>query len=106
MKLVIIASPFAGDTKRNIAYGLACVKHSLLHNEAPIAGHLLLTQPGILNDQLVGDRLLGMRAGFAWLRVANILAVYIDHGISPGMKQEIELAQIHKVPVSYRKILS
>ena len=39
MKLVIVESPFAGDTERNIRYARACLADCLRRGEAPFASH-------------------------------------------------------------------
>jgi hypothetical protein len=85
MKLVIIESPYAGDVERNTAYARRCVLDSLRRGEAPIASHLLYTQPGILNDLVPEDRELGIAAGLAWRKPADMAAFYIDLGWSNGM---------------------
>ncbi len=86
----IIESPFAGDTKKNTEYARAALLDSLRRGEAPIASHLLHTQ--VLDDSKADDRLLGMQAGYAWISVAQQMAVYIDRGISDGMKLAVNLA--------------
>ena len=66
MKRVILESPYAGDVERNVAYARACLRDSLLRGEAPIASHLLYTQPGVLDDQIPEERQMGIDAGLAW----------------------------------------
>ena len=90
MKRVIVESPYAGDVKRNLAYARACVSNCLHRGESPIASHLLYTQPGILRDEVKGERELGIRAGLAWLAVADYSVYYTDCGWSRGM-----LAALH-----------
>jgi hypothetical protein len=85
MRLVIIESPFAGDIEGNIAYAKRAVHDCLLRGEAPIASHLLFTQPGVLDDNVPEERALGIEAGLAWYRVANMIVFYIDRGWSKGM---------------------
>ena len=102
--LVIIESPFAGDVEANIAYARKCVGDSLARGEAPIASHLLFTQPGILDDLVPGERALGIEAGLAWYRVADKCAVYADRGYSKGMGEGIARAHTHGVPVEFRTI--
>jgi hypothetical protein len=85
-RLVIIESPYAGDIKRNVAYARECVRDSLKRGEAPIASHLLYTQPGILRDDVPDERAWGMAAGLAWRHVAELSVFYIDLGWSSGMK--------------------
>ncbi len=103
-RLVIIESPFAGDVEANIEYARACVRDSVLRGEAPIASHLLFTQPGILNDDIPEERQLGIDAGLAWRAVADLSAVYIDRGISRGMEYGIRAAQDAGIPVERRAL--
>lgn len=105
MRLVILESPYAGDVVRNVEYARACVRDSLMRGEAPLASHLLYTQPGILNDDVIAERLRGIDAGLAWLAVAHATVAYLDHGISSGMAMGIDAAKAHGVPVVYRRIL-
>ena len=105
MKLVIIESPYAGDVKRNVAYARACVRDSLQRGEAPIASHLLYTQPGILDDNIPHERLWGIEAGLAWRRVAEATIVYEDYGITDGMHYGIVAAVSAGIPIIQRKIL-
>jgi hypothetical protein len=102
MRLVILESPYAGGTEENVAYARACVRDCLLRGESAIASHLLYTQPGILDDAVPEERELGIRAGLAWLTVADASVVYIDRGISEGMRQGIERARSLGVPVEER----
>ena len=108
MKLVIIESPYAGACRshetRNIEYAKQCIKDSLLRDESPIASHLLYTQPGILDDNIQAERQLGISAGVAWYRVAELCAVYTDLDISEGMKQGIQVARNNGVKVEFRTI--
>jgi hypothetical protein len=104
MKLVVLESPFAGRVLRNIEYARYCVRDSLTRGEAPIASHLLYTQPGILNDNDEKERLMGISAGLSWLKVADRSVVYEDFGISRGMEFGIAEAQKHGLPVEFRKL--
>lgn len=102
--LVIIESPFAGNVEGNIAYARKCVTDAVHRGEAPIASHLLFTQPGILDDDIPGERTLGIEAGLSWYRVADKCVVYEDRGFSKGMWHGIGRAQALGVPVEFRKI--
>lgn len=103
-RLVILESPFAGDVARNTAYARACLRDSVLRGEAPIASHLLYTQPGVLDDANPNEREQGIRAGLAWLQGAVASVVYTDRGITPGMDRGIEAARLAGVPVEYRTL--
>lgn len=105
MRRVVIESPFSGDIQRNIDYAKMCVRDSLSRGEAPIASHLLFTQPGILNDNIQEERFNGMRAGWAWIKSAECVVVYQDLGISGGMASGIAVARHWGVPIEYRNIL-
>lgn len=92
MKLVIIESPYAGEVDTNVDFARLCVRDSLKRGEAPIASHLLYTQPKILDDKVPEDRALGIAAGLEWRRVADLTAVYTNLGISKGMSDAINSA--------------
>lgn len=104
VRLVIIESPYAGNVEENTAYARACVRDSLLRGEAPIASHLLYTQPGILDDNVSIERQHGIDAGLAWRKVAEASVVYGDLGITKGMNYGIEAAREAGIPVEYRYI--
>lgn len=108
MRLVILETPFAAPTpegiEENIAYAKRCLKDCLLRGEAPIASHLLFTQPGVLDDTKPEERALGIGAGHAWYRTAEAAVVYIDRGISRGMQAGVEAAKAAGVPVELRSL--
>lgn len=104
MKRVVLESPFAGNIERNIAYARLCIRDMLSKDEAPIASHLLFTQPGVLDDNDKEQRKLGIEAGHSWIRVADTVAVYIDFGISPGMEIGIARAANAGVNIQYREL--
>lgn len=104
MRLVILESPYAGNVARNVAYARAALRDSLLRGEAPIASHLLYTQPGVLDDSIPAERAHGIEAGLAWRRVAEASVVYVDLGISEGMKIGMERAKLAGLPVEIRTI--
>ena len=105
-----LESPYAADTPEgidaNITYARACARDSLMRSEAPIASHLLHTQPGILGDKVPTDREIGIDAGLAWLQVAEATVVYTDRGISPGMQRGIQRVHQAGLWVDYRTLAS
>lgn len=104
MRLVILESPYAGDVEANVAYARAAMRDCLLRGEAPIASHLLYTQPGVLNDDIPEDRTLGIEAGLQWSRVAECAVFYVDRGWSFGMKSALVRHRVDGVPVEIRKL--
>lgn len=105
MRRVIIESPYAGDVAANVAFARACMRDSLERGEAPMASHLLYTQPGILSDDDPRERELGIAAGLAWGACAELTVVYVNLGISPGMQLGIEAAERCGRPVERRRLL-
>ena len=86
MLLTIVESPFAGNTKdevyRNKLYAQLALHDSLLRGEAPFASHLIYTL--VLDDKIPDERLLGMNAGWYWMRKAEQVAVYTDSQLVIG----------------------
>ena len=104
MRRVVLESPFAGDVEANLDYARRCVRDSVLRGEAPIASHLLFTQPGILDDLVPEERQLGIDAGLAWLIHADAMVLYGDRGMSPGMQEAMRIAQRCGVPTEVRML--
>ena len=104
MRLVIIESPYAGDIEANTEYARACVRDSLNRGEAPIASHLLYTQPGILRDEVPDERQWGIDAGLAWRRVAELAAFYTDRNWSGGMIAARRLYREEGFPYEVRSL--
>lgn len=103
---VCIESPFRGKNQaeyaRNTYYADAALLDSLARDEAPFVGHLLY--PRVLDDTGEDDRRRGIAADIAWLRGSERVAVYIDLGVSEGMREAIKLASKLKLPIVERSI--
>ena len=104
MRRVVMESPYAGDVEANVAYARACLADCLARGEAPIASHLLFTQPGVLLDEVPGERTRGIEAGLAWIIYADAMVLYCDRGISLGMQEAMRRAQRAGVPVELRSL--
>ena len=100
--LVVIESPYKGKVKQNVAYAQKCMSDSLLRGECPFASHLLYTQ--VLGDTVPELRSMGMSRAFEWYRHADLMAVYIDKGISDGMKMGMEVAEKLGIEIVYRTL--
>jgi len=100
--LVVIESPYKGKVKQNVAYAQKCMSDSLLRGECPFASHLLYTQ--VLDDTVPELRSMGMSRAFEWYRHADLMAVYIDKGISNGMKMGMEVAEKLGIEIVYRTL--
>lgn len=104
MRRVIVESPFAGDIERNVAYAREALADCLRRGEAPLASHLLYTQPGVLDDSVTEQRALGIAAGFCWRAVAELTAFYVDFGWSPGMLEAFRVCVDGELPYERRYI--
>lgn len=97
MQLVVIESPYRAPTpegrKRNWDYLKTAMLDSMARGECPFASHGLYTH--FLNDDVPEERALGLLLAKELLRRSDRIAVYADHGISPGMKDAIEFAEHH-----------
>lgn len=102
MRRVIIESPYAGETARNVAYAQAAMYDCLRRGEAPFASHLLYTQ--VLNDLIPSDRALGIAAGLAWAAAADAVIIYTDLGVTDGMEQALTEARAAGRVVEYRHL--
>ena len=94
---VVIESPYAANTdegiEKNMAYLRACMNDCFKRDEAPFASHGLYTQKGVLNDRIPEERKLGIKAGFVWADLAEKRVVYLDLGMTDGMKKGVEHAK-------------
>jgi hypothetical protein len=112
MRRVVLESPYAAGTGlrgligrwQNRRYARRCLRDSLLKDEAPLASHLLYTQRGVLRDSDGIERWRGITAGLAWMPMAEATVVYVDRGISSGMRKGIEAAKEAGRKVEYRRI--
>jgi hypothetical protein len=107
MRLIIIESPYRAATAKekyeNLRYLEACIADSIHRGESPYASHRMI--PGALNDLIPEERDLGIRAGYAWWKVASKVVFYLDHGWSEGMKRALHRAKTMQIPWEERRIL-
>lgn len=81
--LCVVESPFAGDVAGNLAYLERCLRDCIDRGESPYASHKMLTT--CLDDEKPEERKLGIEAGLAWRRRADLRVFYTDRGWSRGM---------------------
>jgi hypothetical protein len=104
MPRVFLCSPYAGAVHINTGFARCCMADCLRRGEAPVAPHLLYTQPFVLDDDKPEERERGMAAGMRFLAVCDLVVVYVDRGVSKGMKREIQEAMRMATPVEWRKL--
>jgi hypothetical protein len=104
LRRVVVESPFVGEVDENRRYAKAFMRDALARGEAPLASHLLYPQREILRDELPDERALGIAAGLAWAALADATVVYVDRGVTYGMRQGIDHAIRAGRPVEYRSL--
>lgn len=107
MKRVQLESPYGSESDAvvaaNVEYARRCALDCLTnHVEAPFASHLLYTQ--MLDDRIEVERDLGIAAGFAWMKSVEAVVVYVDRGISTGMRFGISNARKIGLPIFFREL--
>ena len=96
MKLVYIASPFAGDVEQNIENARGYCLEAMERGVTPVAPHLIY--PQFLSDSDPAQRNMGMQAGLELLSRCDELWV-CGPEISAGMRKEIQFAKGLGIPI-------
>lgn len=96
MKLVFVASPYAGDVVKNIEYAKEACRYVLNEGKAFFCPHLLY--PQILDDNNPEERKLGINMGKEFLNQCDELWVF-GKDITSGMFEEIEFARSKGIPI-------
>ena len=100
--LTIIQSPHRLDSYANEEYAKDCVYDSLMRGEAPISLDLLYLETLDMRSQF--DRDLGRVACAEIMKRADLMAVYIDRGISLPMRNNMHIATIYDIEVVERTL--
>lgn len=105
MKLVYICSPYratdAETLQRNIEYAKTLTRAALLRGECPVTTHLYMTQ--CLDENIEGERGIGLAAGTEILRQCDLVIVGMKYGISEGMAAEIQCAKNDGILIKHMK---
>ncbi|MDO5301075.1 MAG: DUF4406 domain-containing protein [Tissierellia bacterium] len=94
--LVYICSPFAGDVDRNVEKARIYSRYAVDKGNIPLAPHLLF--PQFMCDEK--ERRLAMHFNYVLLGKCKELWVFGEH-LSPGMREEIEIAAKRKMLIRY-----
>lgn len=81
--IVIVESPYAGDTDLNHAYAVRACADCFRRREVPFASHLMY--PAVLDELKPEERERGITAGYEFWPLAEKIVFYCDRGMSPGM---------------------
>ncbi|MEG1630961.1 MAG: DUF4406 domain-containing protein [Hydrogenoanaerobacterium sp.] len=95
MKIIYVASPYAGDIKKNTEFAKNACRFVLEQGHAFFCPHLLY--PNILDEHNPRERQLGLDMGINMLKTCDELWCFGDR-ISQGMMAEIEEAERLHIP--------
>ena len=95
-KLIYIASPYAGEIEKNVAFAIDACRFCITQGHTPVAPHLLYTR--MLDDSDPAQREIGLELGHKLLERADELWV-CGSRISSGMAAEIAEARNLGIPV-------
>ncbi len=95
MKLIYVASPYAGDIENNVAFAKSACEYVMEQGHAFFAPHLYYTQ--FLDDSKPAQREIGLEMGIETLKRCDELWLFGDT-ISHGMRKELEFAKKQNIP--------
>lgn len=90
MKLIYVASPYAGDVEQNTEFAKEACRFVMEEGHAFFAPHLLY--PRVLDDDEPADRQYALAMGRSFLPKCDELWVF-GKNISAGMREEINEAK-------------
>lgn len=96
MKLIYVASPYAGDVERNVEYAKQACRTVVESGHAFFAPHLMY--PAVLNDMVPAERQAGIEMGLTLLHRCDELWCF-GPVVSSGMQAEISEAERLRIPV-------
>lgn len=96
MKLIYVASPYAGDVERNVEYAKQACHTVMESGHCFFAPHLLY--PAVLDDAVPEERQAGIEMGLTLLHRCDELWAF-GPVVSSGMQAEIAEAERLRIPV-------
>lgn len=107
-RLVIMESPYSArwwlSRLSNRRYARQAMRAALAAGDVPLGSHLLYALSGVLRDRVPAERAHGINAGIAWGERAAATLVYVDRGVSAGMRDGIRAAHAAGRPVEFRSL--
>lgn len=106
--LVVVESPWAGlgCGQKAQQYLRNCIRDSLARNELPWASHAMLAWTEALYESDLEQREEGLQVGREMMMKADLVAFYIDHGLSPGMAHAKHYCMLHRRKIEQRTLYS
>lgn len=96
MKIIYVASPYAGDVQKNTEFAKRACRHVMEQGHAFFAPHLLYSS--LLCESVPTERQLALDMGLVMLSACDELWCYGDR-ISQGMMSEIAEAERLGIPI-------
>ncbi len=100
--IVIVESPYAGDTERNHVYCVRACADCFRRGETHFASHLIY--PHVLDELKPEERERGIAAGYEFWHAARKIVFYVDYGWSPGMLRARNKAEDEGYHIAERQI--
>lgn len=98
---VYVCSPLAGDYEANLEQAKKICRRLAKQGILPIAAHVYCT--AFLRDDRPDERRCGMRMGLDLIQLCTEVWFYGDT-ISPGMREELLLADKLRKPIRHKKL--
>jgi len=104
--LVVIESPWAGlgGGEKAKRYLRACLRDALARNEIPWASHAILAWTEALYEADEEQRAEGLEINKRMIERADLVAFYVDFGMSPGMQMAWKWAKYRQIKSVSRTI--
>lgn len=105
MKLAIIEAPFncpEMDEKKYKWYMSLCIKDCFDRGESPFSADSFYHQ--FLDAKVLTQRTKAISAGLEWARYADVVAFYIDFGISEAMKDRMKIYKAQHKKIECRTL--
>ena len=99
MKLIYVASPYAGDVERNVEYAKQACRTVMESGHCFIAPHLLY--PSVLDHMVPEERQAGIEMGLTLLHRCDEVWAF-GPVVSSGMQAEI--AEAERLRISVRRM--
>lgn len=108
MSLTVIESPWAGlgAGEKAKTYLRACIRDSLARNEIPWASHAMLAWTDALYESDEEQRAEGINVNKLMILKADLVAFYVDKGMSHGMQLAHRWCIMHGKPFVKRTLYS
>lgn len=104
-KSVIVVTPFVAEDPAKAAmmqrYSLRCFRDALGKTEAPLVTNAMF---GDLNFRNPIERDLGLQTQLAWMKAADLVAFYVDFGMTPAMEVVMNAAKLKQKRIEQRLI--